>query len=97
MSMLRVNSGTKTPHIFLASVVSAQSLVVPESYAAGLKMYCPGGALFQTGLLKSPAHGHEQQPCQSDLTSQSKFNRMPLKRFRASADFGINPKCRHQD
>src|SRR5438874_13188798 len=57
----------KTPDIFLLPS-PPRSLVVPKSYAAGLKMYCPGGALFQTGLLKSPAHDYEQQPCQPDAS-----------------------------
>jgi hypothetical protein len=69
--MRRVNSGTKKRRISscLASAATARSLVVPKSYAAGLKMYCPGGALFQTGRLKSPAHSYEQQPCQPDASA----------------------------
>jgi hypothetical protein len=36
---------------------------VPKSYAAGLEMHCPGGALYQPRSLKFPVRNKEQSPC----------------------------------
>ena len=43
--------------------IVADCVTLPKRYAAGLEIHCPGGALFQTGALKSPAIEFQQWLC----------------------------------
>jgi hypothetical protein len=56
----RIGSATASGsrHIAIASTVR---LIVPERYAAGLEMHCPGGALFQTGPCNPQHHFRSNQ------------------------------------
>jgi hypothetical protein len=86
---------------FTSGPFARDFLVVPKSYAAGLKMYCPGGALFQTGQLKSPVHDYEQLPCQTGASAvtSAASRRMPALRPRGRehvvrSDRGPAPSAR---
>jgi hypothetical protein len=53
-------------HVLLtaAALLGSVRCLVPKSYAAELEIRCPGGALSQTGPLKSPVTPLEQSLCQ---------------------------------